>query len=123
MSSGTAGKNDLRTMNHPVQGTALSWLAIVISVGIYGAHFLFGGGTIHLILDSAAYLGVASGEGSGVPFDTRVFAPSVAVLIAKLSGVSIPTAFQLLTPPALFGSLLILRRCIKRRGGSEEWQA
>ena len=110
-------------MNQSQLRKVLPWLAILISCVLYAAHFFLGGGINHFILDSAAYLQVASGEPSGVPFDIRILTPFSSALIARVSGISIPAAFQLLTPSVLFASLLILRRCIKKRDGSPEWQA
>jgi hypothetical protein len=74
-------------------------------------------------LDSWAYLQLSDGQQVGVPFNTRILLPLVARLVADAAGLSASTVFDLLTPASLLGSLLLLRRIIQRRGGTEKWQA
>ena len=102
---------------------SLPLLAVLISAAVYAAHFFLGGGVNHRILDSWAYLGMAAGEQAAVPFETRIGTPFLAALITGATGLSPSAAFKLITPTALLASLLILRRLIRRRGGSAKWQA
>jgi hypothetical protein len=101
----------------------LTWFALFISSALYAAHFFFGGGLGHRILDSWAYLQISDGRQVGVPFNTRILSSSAAALIAAAAGLSASTVFDLLTPASLLGSLFLLRKIIGRRGGSQEWQA
>ena len=103
--------------------TLLPLLAILICGALRPAHFLFGGGREHLILDSWAYLGISNGQPATVPFNTRILGPGVAALVAAVSGLSTSAVFKVLTPVALLTSLLAIRSMIARRGGSPEWQA
>jgi hypothetical protein len=95
----------------------------LLSCAIYAAHFFFGGGGSHLILDSYAYLELSNGQQTAVPFNSRIATPFFASLISSATGLSTSAAFKLLTPVALLTSLLVLRSIIRRRGGSAEWQA
>jgi hypothetical protein len=101
----------------------LPFLAILICGGLYAAHFFFGGGREHLILDSWAYLDITNSRPATVPFNTRILGPGVAALIAAVSALPSSAAFKLLTPVTLLASLLAIRGMIGRRGGSPEWQA
>lgn len=102
---------------------SLPWLAVIFSSALYAAHFFFGGGSGHLILDSFAYLQLSDGQQTAVPFNTRILTPLLAKLVAYASGLSTSTAFKLLTPAELLTSLFVLRGFIRKRGGSAEWQA
>jgi hypothetical protein len=117
VSSSSNAKNPARSL------TLLPLLAILICCALYAAHFFFGGGREHLILDSWAYLGVSNGQPATVPFNTRILGPGVAALIAAVSGLSTSAVFRLMTPVALLLSLLAIRGMIRRRGGSPGWQA
>lgn len=99
------------------------WFAGSISSALYAAHFFLGDGGSHRILDSWAYLQLSSGQPVGVPFNTRIATPAFVALVSAATGLSPPTAFELLTPAALLASLLVLGRCIQRRGGTTQWQA
>jgi hypothetical membrane protein len=106
--------------------TRFRWLpslAILLCCVIYAAHFFFGGGASHLILDSYAYLQLANGQQTSVPFNSRIAVPFLASLISSATGLSTSAAFKLLTPAELLATLFVLRGIIRRRGGSPEWQA
>ena len=94
----------------------------MVSGSIYIAHSFWGGGSSHRILDSYAYLQISAGQSAGVPFDIRILVPWLAALIASFSGLSVSAAYNLLTSVALFGSLLILKECLTKRGSSWQWQ-
>jgi len=101
----------------------LPWLALLCSVLLFGLHFFAAGGRNRLINDSRGYLSIAQGERAGTPFDSRVFAPFIAAMITKTTGVSGQAAFQVLSFASLIGSLLLLKRIIRNRGGKSEYQA
>lgn len=101
----------------------LPWLALLCSVLLFGLHFFAAGGRNRLINDSRGYLSIAQGERGGTPFDSRVFAPFIAAMIAKTTGVSGQAAFQILSFVSLIGSLLLLKKMIRNRGGELEYQA
>jgi hypothetical protein len=82
-----------------------------------------GGGYERLLSDSEAYLYIAQGGHIGAPYNVRFFGPFAASLIAWVSGISALAAFHILTPLALIGSLILLKRLLVRRGGSTEFQA
>ena len=102
---------------------ALPWFAVVFSGALFAAHFFFGGGSNHRILDSWAYLQLSDGEQVGVPFNTRILSPSLAAFLSAVTGLSTSTKLVLLTTASLLGTLLILRQILRRRGGTAGWQA
>ena len=101
----------------------LPGLAVAISITLYVVHSIWGAGSSHRILDSWAYLKVSSGESAGVPFDVRILEPWLAAQVASLTGLSVSAVFNILTPLALLGSLLILKTRMNRRGTGWEWQS
>lgn len=101
----------------------LPLLALALSVALYALHFFAGGGREKLINDSDAYLFMARGGHLDAPYNVRLLGPFLAHLIASIFGISALAAFQILTPIALFGSLIMLRRLISERGGSVEFQS
>lgn len=103
--------------------SVLPWSAVFIACTLYGAHFFFGGGISHRILDSWAYLQMSEGQQVGVPFNTRILASAWAALFSATTGLSTSTAFNLLTPVSLLGSALVLQRIILKRNGTNYWQA
>ena len=101
----------------------LPWLALGAFGLLYCLHFFVGRGHARLITDSSAYLFMARGGHLSAPYNSRVFGPFIASLIASGLGVSVHVAFQILTPAALLTSLFLVRRLISKQGGSVYWQA
>jgi len=101
----------------------LPGLALLVSTLLYCLHFFVGAGHVKLITDSRAYLFMAGGGHLSAPYNSRVFGPFIASLIASALGVSVHSAFQILTSVALLASLFLLQRLISRQGGSVYWQA
>ena len=101
----------------------LPWTSLVCSVLLYALHFFVGGGRSKLINDSRAYLTMTDGASAGTPYDSRVFGPFIASIIAFLSGISSHSAFQILTVASFIGGLLLIRKIIADQRGSFEWQA
>lgn len=110
-------------VKHRLSTKLLPSIAILVSCLFYTAHLFFGGGNEHLILDSWAYLQISSGQSAGVPFDVRILVPWLTAQMAGVTGLSISTAYNLLTSLALLGSLLVLKERLTRRGSSWQWQA
>ncbi len=96
---------------------AIIWAALVFVSGLYAFHF-FEGGREKIITDSLAYLQLSEGQAVGVPFNMRILKPSLASLLASLTGLSTWEAFQILTPVEVLLSLLLLAALLRNRGAS-----
>jgi hypothetical protein len=99
-------------------GASLGVVAI-----LFGYQFLFQGGKEHLGPDSTIYLAAARGEVVIRPFHSRVLAPFAASVVAKVTGLSLETAFHFLTITSLLVSLLMLGILLARAGAPSRYQA
>ena len=91
-------------------------LAFALVGSIFAYQFFYQGGRYSSTPDGIRYLAAAQGETVDLPYNSRIVVPLVASLIARLTAVSVGTAFNILTITSLLGSLLLLVYLMERRG-------
>jgi hypothetical protein len=104
-----------------------AWLLLAGSLSavaaVFAYQFLFHNGRGHLGPDSLVYVAMAKGQVVIRPYHSRVLAPLMASLLANVTGVSVDSAFHLLTIASLLASLLMLANLLARAGAPSRYQA
>jgi hypothetical protein len=101
---------------------ALLALAFILLAGLFLYHFFLQGGQTAISPDGSRYLAMARGETVDLPFNTRLVGPFVVSVIAYLFGVSVQTAFHLVTASSLLASLLLIIYLLASQGNSVTYQ-
>ena len=91
-------------------------LAFALVGSLFAYQFFYQDGRYSSTPDGIRYLAAARGETVDLPYNSRIVVPLVASLIARLTAVSVSTAFNILTITGLLGSLLLLVYLLERRG-------
>ncbi len=91
-------------------------LAFALVGSLFAYQFFYQGGRYSSTPDGINYLAAARGETVELPYNSRIVVPLVASFIARLTAMSVSTAFNMLVITSLLGSLLLLVYLLERRG-------